>query len=63
MHHQLPSPSTHQQVSVLQSRDLVAGLGAAPRHLLATCLALFEDGTLQLMLYRLLLLHLQFYLV
>ena len=47
MHHQLPSPSTCQQVSVLQSRDLVAGLGAAPRHLLATCLALFEDGTLQ----------------
>ncbi len=47
MHHQLPSPSAHQQVSVLQSRDLVARLGAAPRHLLATCLALFEDGTLQ----------------
>lgn len=47
MNHQLPSPSANKQVSVLQARDLVAGLGVAPRHLLATCLALFEDGTLQ----------------
>lgn len=47
MNHRLPSPSVNQQASVLQSRDLVAGLGVAPRHLLATCLALFEDGTLQ----------------
>lgn len=31
----------------LQSYDVVAGLGSAPRELLATCLALFEDSTLQ----------------
>ena len=32
---------------VLTSRDIVAGLGAAPRELLAACLALFDDSTLQ----------------
>lgn len=32
---------------VLTSRDIVAGLGAAPRDLLAACLALFDDSTLQ----------------
>lgn len=31
----------------LHSQDVLAGLGAAPRDLLATCLALFEDSTLQ----------------
>ena len=31
----------------LKSQDVVAGLGLAPRDLLATCLALFEDSTLQ----------------
>jgi len=31
----------------LQSHNVVAGLGVAPRELLATCLALFEDSTLQ----------------
>ena len=30
----------------LQAQDVVAGLGAAPRDLLATSLALFEDSTL-----------------
>ena len=35
------------QTPTLQSQDLVAGLGLAPRDLLATCLALFEDSTLQ----------------
>jgi len=33
--------------ATLQSQDIVAGLGAAPRDLLATCLALFESSTLQ----------------
>src|SRR5690606_36677268 len=33
--------------ATLQSRDILAGLGAAPREMLATCLALFEDRTLQ----------------
>src|SRR5690606_9954715 len=32
---------------VLTSGDIIAGLGAAPRELLATSLALFDDGTLQ----------------
>lgn len=32
---------------VLTSREVVAGLGAAPRELLAACLALFDDSTLQ----------------
>ncbi|MBS7455719.1 hypothetical protein [Coralloluteibacterium stylophorae] len=32
---------------VLASGHVVAGLGAAPRELLATCLALFDDSTLQ----------------
>lgn len=32
---------------VIASRDIVAGLGGAPRELLATCLALFDDSTLQ----------------
>src|SRR5690606_11673575 len=32
---------------VMTSRDIVAGLGAAPRDLLAACLALFDDSTLQ----------------
>lgn len=36
----------------LQSQDVLAGLGAAPRELLATCLALFEDNTLQQHLAR-----------
>ena len=31
----------------LQSQDIVAGLGGAPRDLLATCLALFEDSSLK----------------
>ncbi len=31
----------------LHSHDILSGLGAAPRTLLATCLALFEDSTLQ----------------
>ncbi|ATD66084.1 hypothetical protein CNR27_00265 [Luteimonas chenhongjianii] len=31
----------------MTSRDIVAGLGAAPRDLLAACLALFDDSTLQ----------------
>ncbi|MBK6471216.1 MAG: hypothetical protein IPF94_10915 [Betaproteobacteria bacterium] len=35
------------QTPTLQSHDVVAGLGLAPRDLLATCLALFEDSTLQ----------------
>lgn len=35
------------QAPNLQSQDLVAGLGSAPRDLLATCLALFEDSTLK----------------
>lgn len=35
------------QTPTLQSHDVVAGLGVAPRDLLATCLALFEDSTLQ----------------
>lgn len=35
------------QSATLQSQDMVAGLGRAPRDLLATCLALFEDSTLQ----------------
>ena len=30
----------------LQAQDIVAGLGAAPRDLLATCVALFDDGSL-----------------
>lgn len=30
----------------LQSQDILAGLGGAPRELLATCIALFEDSTL-----------------
>jgi hypothetical protein len=36
----------------LQSQDVLAGLGAAPRELLATCLALFEDNTLRQHLAR-----------
>lgn len=32
---------------VMTSRDIVAGLGAAPRDLLVACLALFDDSTLQ----------------
>lgn len=32
---------------VMTSRDIVAGLGAAPRDMLAACLALFDDSTLQ----------------
>lgn len=32
---------------VLTSHDMLAGLGAAPRDLLAACLALFDDSTLQ----------------
>ena len=32
---------------VLSSRDVVAGLGAAPRQLLAASLALYDDGSLQ----------------
>ena len=32
--------------ALMQSADLLAGLGAANRHLLATCLGLFEDSTL-----------------
>ena len=32
---------------VMTSRDIVAGLGGAPRELLATCLALFDDSTLE----------------
>jgi hypothetical protein len=35
------------QSATLQSQDVVAGLGLAPRDLLATCVALFEDSTLQ----------------
>jgi len=35
------------QSATLQSQDVVAGLGLAPRDLLATCIALFEDSTLQ----------------
>jgi hypothetical protein len=31
----------------LHSQDVLAGLGGAPRELLATCIALFEDSTLQ----------------
>lgn len=31
----------------LQSQNALAGLGAAPRELLSTCIALFEDSTLQ----------------
>ena len=31
----------------LQAQDIVSGLGLARRELLATCLALFEDSTLQ----------------
>ncbi len=33
-------------VPVLTSGDIVGGLGAAPRELLASCLALFDDSTL-----------------
>lgn len=40
-----PVKSTH--TPTLQAGDVVAGLGAAPRDLLATCLGLFEDSTLQ----------------
>lgn len=32
---------------VLSSADVVAGIGAAPRELLAACLALFDDSTLR----------------
>lgn len=35
------------QSATLQSQDVVAGLGLAPRDLLATCIALFEDSTLR----------------
>lgn len=42
-----PSDAREALSPALQSRDILAGLGAAPRHLLATCLALFEDSTLQ----------------
>lgn len=35
------------QPPTLQAQDVVAGLGSAPRELLSTCLALFEDSTLQ----------------
>ena len=42
-----PGEATEALSPALQSRDILAGLGAAPRHLLATCLALFEDSTLQ----------------
>ena len=38
--------------TALQSRDVLAGLGTAPRVLLATVLALFEDSTLQQHLSR-----------
>lgn len=43
------SESTSKSIAppVLASRDIVAGLGAAPRELLAACLALFDDSTLQ----------------
>ena len=41
------SPTASIQTPTLQSHDVVAGLGSAPRDLLATCLALFEDSTLQ----------------
>ena len=39
--------TTSTMAPTLQSHDVVAGLGSAPRELLATCLALFEDSTLQ----------------
>ena len=39
-----PAPTS---TPTLRSQEVLAGLGAAPRELLATCLALFEDGTLQ----------------
>jgi len=41
------APETTAAPPVLASRDIVAGLGAAPRDLLAACLALFDDSTLQ----------------
>ena len=41
------TPGTTAAPPVLASRDIVAGLGAAPRDLLAACLALFDDSTLQ----------------
>lgn len=40
-------PAAPSLTPTLQSHDVVAGLGLAPRDLLATCLALFEDSTLQ----------------
>ena len=40
-----PAPFMHSPT--LQSHDVVSGLGSAPRELLETCLALFEDSTLQ----------------
>jgi len=41
------TPTSTPDSPALKSQDVLAGLGAAPRELLATCLALFEDNTLQ----------------
>ena len=41
------TPTSTPHSPALKSQDVLAGLGAAPRELLATCLALFEDNTLQ----------------
>lgn len=41
------NPTVVNAAPVMTSRDIVAGLGAAPRELLAACLALFDDSTLQ----------------
>ncbi|MBN8726968.1 MAG: hypothetical protein J0H15_04605 [Xanthomonadales bacterium] len=46
--------STSAAQPVIGPRDLVAGLGSAPRDLLAACLALFEDSTLRRRLTHLL---------
>ncbi|HXF09104.1 MAG TPA: hypothetical protein VNK45_11415 [Candidatus Acidoferrales bacterium] len=45
-------PTSTPRSPALKSQDVLAGLGAAPRELLATCLALFEDNTLQQHLAR-----------
>ena len=39
-------PETLNQQPLLMPRDVVNGLGTAPRDLLAACLALFDDSTL-----------------
>lgn len=46
--------STSAAQPAIGPRDLVAGLGSAPRDLLAACLALFEDSTLRRRLTHLL---------